>query len=67
MARACPPPSAPSLQDETDDLWDAALGARAGDRLEELVALFDAYQSAMFPVGAPRPVEQLADDLIAHA
>lgn len=37
-------------------LWDAEPGTPAGDRVEVLVTLIEAYESKHFPIEAPDPI-----------
>lgn len=42
-----------------DSLFDAQLGTDAGDELEVLIALVDAYESKMYVIEAPDPIEAI--------
>lgn len=39
-----------------DRLWDAEPGTPAGDRVEVLVTLIEAYEGKHFPIEAPDPI-----------
>lgn len=40
-----------------EDIFDAAPGSEAGDELELLSFLIDAYEKEHFPIAAPDPIE----------
>jgi HTH-type transcriptional regulator / antitoxin HigA len=42
---------------EVERLWDANPGTPAGDRVDVLVTLIQAYEAKHFPIEAPDPVE----------
>ena len=44
---------------EIERLWGAAEGSAAGDRLEVLATLVEAYEQAHFPIQAPDPIEAI--------
>ena len=44
---------------EIERLWGADEGAEAGDRLEVLTTLVEAYEQAHFPIDAPDPIEAI--------
>lgn len=44
---------------EVEQLWGAKLGTPAGDRLDVLATLIDAYEAARHPVDPPDPVEAI--------
>jgi len=44
---------------EIERLWGADEGTPAGDRLEVLTTLVEAYEQAHFPMDAPDPVEAI--------
>ena len=44
---------------EVAELWSAAPGTAAHDRLEVLGTLIDAYETRQFPIDAPDPVEAI--------
>ena len=41
---------------EAERLWDAKPGTAAGDRVEVLVTLIEAYEARHFPIPAPDPI-----------
>jgi HTH-type transcriptional regulator/antitoxin HigA len=44
---------------EIERLWGADEGTSAGDRLEVLTTLVEAYEQAHFPMDAPDPIEAI--------
>lgn len=44
---------------EIERLWGAKAGTRAGDRLDVLATLIDAYESEHYPMDPPDPVEAI--------
>ena len=44
---------------EVERLWDAPEGSAQADRLEVLVMLVEAYETARFPIEAPDPIDFL--------
>jgi HTH-type transcriptional regulator / antitoxin HigA len=44
---------------EIERLWGAEEGTAAGDRLEVLTTLVEAYEQAHFPIDAPDPIEAI--------
>jgi len=44
---------------EIERLWGADEGTVAGDRLEVLTTLVEAYEQAHFPIDAPDPIEAI--------
>ena len=44
---------------EVERLWDAPEGSAEADRLEVLVMLVEAYETACFPIEAPDPIDFL--------
>jgi HTH-type transcriptional regulator/antitoxin HigA len=44
---------------ELERLWGAKLGTAAGDRLDVLATLVDAYEAAHDPIGPPDPIEAI--------
>jgi HTH-type transcriptional regulator / antitoxin HigA len=44
---------------EIERLWGADEGTAAGDRLEVLTTLVEAYEHAHFPIAAPDPIEAI--------
>ena len=44
---------------ETKLLWGAKTGTRAGDRLDVLATLLDAYEAGAFPFDPPDPIEAI--------
>jgi HTH-type transcriptional regulator/antitoxin HigA len=44
---------------EIERLWGADEGTSAGDRLEVLTTLVEAYEQAHFPIDAPDPIEAI--------
>jgi HTH-type transcriptional regulator/antitoxin HigA len=44
---------------EIERLWGAEEGTSAGDRLEVLTTLVEAYEQAHFPIDAPDPIEAI--------
>jgi len=44
---------------EIERLWGAEEGTSAGDRLEVLTTLVEAYEQAHFPMDAPDPIEAI--------
>lgn len=45
---------------EVERLWDAEPGTPAGDRVEVLVTLIEAYEAEHFPIPAPDPIAAIA-------
>jgi len=45
---------------EVERLWDAEPGTEAGDRVDVLVTLIEAYETAHHPIPAPDPVSAIA-------
>lgn len=41
---------------EAERLWDAEPGTTAGDRVEVLVTLIEAYEAKHYPITAPDPI-----------
>jgi len=41
---------------EVERLWDAEPGTPAGDRVDVLVTLIEAYEAKHFPIAAPDPI-----------
>jgi HTH-type transcriptional regulator / antitoxin HigA len=41
---------------EVERLWDAAPGTSAGDRIDVLVTLIEAYEAKHHPIPAPAPI-----------
>src|ERR1700747_2944049 len=44
---------------EVEQLWGAKLGTPAGDRLDVLATLIDAYEAEHFPIDPPDPIEAI--------
>jgi HTH-type transcriptional regulator / antitoxin HigA len=44
---------------EIERLWGAKSGTKAGDRLEGLAILVDAYEETRFPMDPPDPIEAI--------
>lgn len=44
---------------EIERLWGAGEGTPAGDRIEVLTTLVEAYEQAHFPIDAPDPIEAI--------
>jgi len=44
---------------EIERLWGAAEGTPAGDRLDVLTTLVEAYEQAHFPIDPPDPIEAI--------
>lgn len=44
---------------EIEHLWGAESGTPAGDRLDVLATLIDAYESARFPMDPPDPIDAI--------
>src|SRR6266516_906535 len=44
---------------EVDRLWGAKAGTRAGDRLDVLATLIDAYEAEHYPMDPPDPIEAI--------
>jgi HTH-type transcriptional regulator/antitoxin HigA len=44
---------------EVEKLWGAKSGTRAGDRLDVLATLIDAYEAAHYPMDPPDPIEAI--------
>jgi HTH-type transcriptional regulator/antitoxin HigA len=44
---------------EVERLWGAKLGTPAGDRLDVLATLIDAYEAEHFPIDPPDPIEAI--------
>jgi HTH-type transcriptional regulator/antitoxin HigA len=44
---------------EVEGLWGAKAGSPAGDRLDVLVTLIDAYEAEHFPMDPPDPIEAI--------
>ena len=42
---------------EVERLWGAKAGTRAGERLDVLATLIDAYETEHYPMDPPDPVE----------
>ena len=45
--------------DELETLWGAKSGTMAGDRLDVLATLIDAYETENFPMDPPDPIEAI--------
>jgi HTH-type transcriptional regulator / antitoxin HigA len=45
--------------EEVDRLWGAKAGTRAGDRLDVLATLIDAYEAEHYPLDPPDPIEAI--------
>lgn len=45
---------------EVERLWNAEPGTPAGDRVEVLVTLIEAYEAKHFPIPAPDPIAAIA-------
>jgi HTH-type transcriptional regulator/antitoxin HigA len=46
--------------EEVERLWGGAkVGTRAGDRLDVLATLVDAYESEHYPIGPPDPIDAI--------
>lgn len=45
---------------EVERLWDAEPGTKAGDRVDVLVTLIEAYEAKHYPIPAPDPVAAIA-------
>jgi HTH-type transcriptional regulator / antitoxin HigA len=41
---------------EVERLWDAEPGTKAGDRMEVLVTLIEAYEAKRYPIPTPDPI-----------
>jgi HTH-type transcriptional regulator/antitoxin HigA len=44
---------------EIERLWGAAVGTPAGDRLEVLATLVDAYEERRYPIDMPDPIQAI--------
>lgn len=44
---------------EVERLWGAKVGTSAGDRLDVLATLIDAYEAEHFPIDPPDPIEAI--------
>jgi HTH-type transcriptional regulator / antitoxin HigA len=44
---------------KVEKLWGAKSGTRAGDRLDVLATLIDAYEAAHYPMDPPDPIEAI--------
>src|SRR5882762_6449904 len=44
---------------EVERLWGAKTGTRAGDRLDVLATLIDAYEAEHYPIDPPDPIEAI--------
>lgn len=44
---------------EVEQLWSAKSGTRAGDRLDVLATLIDAYETHNFPFDPPDPIDAI--------
>lgn len=44
---------------EIERLWGAKSGTRAGDRLDVLATLVDAYEAQHFPIAPPDPIDAI--------
>src|SRR5215813_8129363 len=44
---------------ELKNVWGAKIGTRAGDRLDILATLIDAYEAEHYPMDPPDPVEAI--------
>src|SRR6266702_2832019 len=44
---------------EIEKLWGAKAGTPAGDRLDVLATLIDAYEAEHYPMGPPDPIEAI--------
>ena len=44
---------------EVERLWGAKAGTRAGDRLDVLATLIDAYETEHYPMDPPDPIEAI--------
>ncbi|MGH7125728.1 MAG: helix-turn-helix domain-containing protein [Stellaceae bacterium] len=44
---------------EVERSWGAKLGTPAGDRLDVLATLIDAYEASHFPIDPPDPIEAI--------
>ena len=44
---------------EVEKLWGAKSGTRAGNRLDVLATLIDAYEAAHYPMDPPDPIEAI--------
>jgi len=44
---------------EVERLWGAKTGTRAGDRLDVLATLIDAYEAEHYPMDPPDPIEAI--------
>lgn len=44
---------------EIEALWGAKAGTRAGDRLDVLATLIDAYEAEHYPMDPPDPIEAI--------
>ncbi|HKO07144.1 MAG TPA: helix-turn-helix domain-containing protein [Alphaproteobacteria bacterium] len=45
---------------EVERLWDCEPGTAAGDRVDVLVTLIEAYEAAHYPIAAPDPIAAIA-------
>lgn len=44
---------------DVEQLWGAKVGTPAGDRLDVLATLINAYEAAHFPIDPPDPIEAI--------
>lgn len=44
---------------EVEGLWGAKLGTPEGDRLDVLATLIDAYESELYPIDPPDPIDAI--------
>ncbi len=44
---------------EVERLWGSKIGTRAGDRLDVLATLIDAYEAEHYPMDPPDPIEAI--------
>jgi HTH-type transcriptional regulator/antitoxin HigA len=44
---------------EVERLWGATIGTPAGDRLDVLATLIDAYEALHYPIDPPDPIEAI--------
>ena len=51
---------------EVEKLWGAKSGTRAGDRLDVLATLIDAYEAAHYPMDPPDPIEAIKFRMEQH-
>ena len=52
--------------EEIDRLWGAEYGSPAGDKLDVLVTLVEAYEEEHHPVLPPDPIEAILHHLDSH-